>query len=260
MADPGLNLVEIFWSFQGEGLHVGEPSVFVRTGECDLRCSWCDSPGTWKKAVACRVETEPGTGHFGEVPNPVAVDTAAEAVKRLSSGWPCLVSLTGGEPLLQPEPVRTLAAALRARGMRTLLETHGLHGAALDRVADEIDVVSMDWKLASSVRRESDPRKGEVAPFHDAHEHFLRRATRAGSVYVKVVLTRATDDAELEEVCLRIARVDPKVPLVLQPVSPHGPVRQTPDAARLLAWLRACRARLEDVRLIPQTHKLVGAL
>ncbi len=30
---------------QGEGAVIGKPTVFVRTGGCDYRCSWCDSGG-----------------------------------------------------------------------------------------------------------------------------------------------------------------------------------------------------------------------
>jgi len=169
MSDALLNLVEVFWSVQGEGVHVGEPSVFVRLGECDLRCSWCDSPDTWKRAQRCRLETLPGSGRFDDVPNPVSVEATVSAVERLFARDPGaipsrggLVSITGGEPLLQPDAVRALARALRARGLRTLLETHGLLGEALTSVVTDIDVVSMDWKLASSVRRASDPRHGAV--------------------------------------------------------------------------------------------------
>ena len=39
-----LRVVEIFGpTIQGEGALIGEPTVFVRTGGCDYRCSWCDS-------------------------------------------------------------------------------------------------------------------------------------------------------------------------------------------------------------------------
>lgn len=31
---------------QGEGEHIGVPTVFVRTGGCDSRCSWCLGPNT----------------------------------------------------------------------------------------------------------------------------------------------------------------------------------------------------------------------
>ena len=39
-----LRIAEIFGpTIQGEGALIGEPTVFVRAGGCDYRCSWCDS-------------------------------------------------------------------------------------------------------------------------------------------------------------------------------------------------------------------------
>src|SRR4029453_12328427 len=141
-----------------------------------------------------------------------------------------------GEPLLQPEAVRAIAEALRARGPRILLETHGLATAALEHAIDAIDVVSMDWKLASEVERADHPRGAAREEFHAEHAAFLRIALRAGETYVKVVVTPATRDEELDALARHLAAVDPAVPLVIQPVTPRGPVKQSPPAAQLLAW------------------------
>ena len=243
---------------QGEGPHLGQSTLFVRFGECDLRCRWCDSPHTWQPAKECRIELRRGGGESRVVANPVPIADALAACEALELPAHRFVSLTGGEPLLQPEAVLALARGLHGRGARILLETHGAAADALESVVGEIDVVSMDWKLASDVRRASDPRRGRTEPFHAAHERFLRIARRAPEVVVKLVLTPASEDAEIDEAAARIAGVDPGVTLVLQPVTPFGGVREAPSAERLLAvFLRLSRA-LPDVRMIPQTHKLIG--
>jgi 7-carboxy-7-deazaguanine synthase len=254
------NLVEIFASAQGEGPHVGAPTLFVRFGRCDLRCAWCDSPETWLPARRCRIEREPGTGRFEERDNPVPLEAVRAALAALDPPAHRFASLTGGEPLLQPEAVAAVAACARELGLRVHLETHGLAVQALEQVLDQIDVVSMDWKLTSDVRRESDRKGAPVEPFDDAHEAFLAVARRAPEVVVKVVVTPNTKDAELDALCRRLARTAPEAPLVLQPVTPFGTVREAPGAAQLLAWLRRCAHRVRDVRLIPQTHKTIGAL
>ncbi len=39
-----IRVSEIFGpTIQGEGVLIGLPTVFVRSGGCDYRCSWCDS-------------------------------------------------------------------------------------------------------------------------------------------------------------------------------------------------------------------------
>jgi organic radical activating enzyme len=254
--EGALNLVEIFSSVQGEGIHAGASTLFVRFGECDLRCRWCDTPHSWKPAAECRIESERGTGAFRALANPVPVSAAVAAALALEPESHRFVSFTGGEPLLQPEALQVLARELRGRGPRIHLETHGLCTDALAEILGEIDVVAMDWKLASDVRRASDPGRGPVEEFHAAHEAFLRVALGAPEVMVKVVVTPATEDAEIDEMVRRVARVEPAVPVILQPVTPYGVVRETPSAKRLLALVARMERTLRDVRLIPQTHKL----
>jgi 7-carboxy-7-deazaguanine synthase len=250
------NLVEIFSSFQGEGPHVGASTLFVRFGACDLRCRWCDSPHTWKPAVRCRIE-DPKLGER-EIDNPVSLAEITAAAAALGVARHRFVSLTGGEPLLQPDAVRATAVALRALGPRILLETHGLAADALACAIDAIDVVSMDWKLASEVARADAERDAPTEQFHAQHARFLRVAREAGEVYVKVVVAPSTRDDELAELARHVAAVDPAIPVVIQPVTPRGAVKQSPAPAQLLAWQRQLEATLRDVRVIPQTHAQLG--
>jgi organic radical activating enzyme len=246
------NLVEIFSSFQGEGPHLGCSTIFVRFGACDLRCRWCDSPHTWKAGPRCRIE-DPAHGER-ELANPVALADAVAAVEALDLPRHRFVSLTGGEPLLQPDAVRSVAQALRGRGPRLFLETHGLATDALARVRDAIDVVSMDWKLASEVERADAPRGAAREQFHAQHAAFLRTALASCETYVKVVVTPSTRDDELDALAQHVAAIDPGVLVVVQPVTPRGGVRERPTAAQLLAWQMRLERTLRDVRVIPQTH------
>ncbi len=34
---------DLFWTFQGEGLHWGRRALFIRMPYCNLKCSWCDT-------------------------------------------------------------------------------------------------------------------------------------------------------------------------------------------------------------------------
>jgi len=253
-----MNLVEIFSSVQGEGVHVGESTLFVRFGECDLRCRWCDSPGTWQPAKTCDVETLRGSGTGHTLENPVSIEAVTRAAADLDLAAHRFVSLTGGEPLLQPDAVVSVARALSGRGPGIHLETHGLAVGALEQVIECIDVVSMDWKLRSDVRRASDPRGAQGEEFHAAHAKFLEVARRAPEVSVKVVVTPDTQDDEIDRMRTHIAAQDSGIPVIVQPVTPFGPVRKTPSAERVLALADRLAGELRDVRVIPQTHKFYG--
>ena len=254
------NLVEIFSSIQGEGIYVGATTLFVRFGGCDLRCGWCDSPHTWEPASRCRIETGRGSGRFDFRPNPMAIEAVLAGAESLEVAAHEFASLTGGEPLLQPDAAREIARALRARGPRLLLETHGLASEGLEAVIADVDVVSMDWKLSSDVRRASDPKRGSVESFHAAHEKFATIARRAPELIVKLVITPASGDDEIDEAVSRLESTAPEATLILQPVTPFGRVREAPSAERLIALCARLSGRLRRVRVIPQTHKIYGAL
>ena len=253
-------LVEVFSSVQGEGPELGTATLFVRFAECDLRCSWCDTPQSWQRVAHCRIEQERGSGRFEEHANPLPLAALEAAAERLELSLHRWLSLTGGEPLLQPDALAEVAGRLRGRGPGIWLETHGLHTAALGQVLPLVDCVSMDWKLASDVRRASEPKHAQAAPFHAAHEAFLATAASAARVVVKLVVTPASQDAELDEAFACIARTHPSACVVLQPVTPFARVKGRPSGTRLLALERRASRVLPDVRVIPQLHPLLGAL
>jgi 7-carboxy-7-deazaguanine synthase len=254
------NLVEIFASAQGEGPTVGTSTIFVRFGECDLRCDWCDSPGTWRPARQWRLELEPGSARFSEHPNPASLEQIVTGLQALDVEHHRYLSFTGGEPLLQPDALAALLERLEGSGPKILLETHGLAVGALERVRERVDVVSMDWKLERDVRWAKRREADERPHFDELHTRFLALARETCDVYVKIIVVPHTQPEELSAICSRIASIDPEVPLILQPVTPMGRIKEGVEPEVMLGHLRACEQRLGDVRIIPQTHRMYHAL
>src|SRR5688572_15697251 len=102
---------EIFGpTIQGEGSLVGRPTVFVRTGSCDYRCSWCDT----LYAVLPQ--------HKGDW-TPHTSEEVLSQVEGLTGGFPILITVSGGNPALQP--LDGLLDLGHQRGHTFALETQG---------------------------------------------------------------------------------------------------------------------------------------
>src|SRR5438046_7733089 len=74
MTETKAHLVEVFASVQGEAPWVGERQLFVRFLGCNLDCTYCDSPETKTRQTHCRIEVEPGSWRFEQVPNPFTLE------------------------------------------------------------------------------------------------------------------------------------------------------------------------------------------
>lgn len=236
-------VVEVFSSVQGEGIYVGCRQVFVRFAGCNLACAYCDTSYAREEHALCRVEEEPGSGRWRHLANPLAPDELAQALAGFPLHLHHSVSLTGGEPLLYPEFLRRLLPRLKGTRVDIYLETNGTLPRALEAVLDLVDVVAMDVKL---------PSVTGLQACWDLHRRFLELAARR-TVFVKAVVGPATPVSEVLAAAALVRDVAPEVPLVLQPVGPGGV-----PPAHLLGLQEAALGLLRDVRVIPQTHRLMG--
>ncbi|MCS6862002.1 MAG: 7-carboxy-7-deazaguanine synthase QueE [Abditibacteriales bacterium] len=184
--------------------------------------------------------------------NPATVAEVVEAIERLDRprGLHRTVSLTGGEPLLQASGLRGLLPLLRGRGYRIYCDTNGMLPQHAAHIADLIDVVAMDIKLPSST--------GEP-PFWKEHAEFLR-VFEPSKVFVKVVVDENLTWEEMANACHLIAERDVDIPLILQPVTPFAGSGKPPTPVVMLELQAFCKRFLSDVRVIPQTHKIMGQL
>ncbi len=244
-------LSEIFFGWQGEGLHAGAPQVFVRAAGCPLRCAYCDTPGSLEQTPECVVRRggEHDARDVHAVPNPVTIHWAVEQVKALAdrAGGPGRihsVSVTGGEPLAQEEWTIGLARALRAAGLATYLETAGILADRFARAAPHFDFVAADIKI---------PSAADGRDRWDMHAAFLAHADPART-FVKAVVSDRTTDAEIDRAVRTVADRSRAIPLFLQPATPLEGGPRPPATGDLRRWAALARERLDQVYVAPQWH------
>jgi len=105
-------VLEIFGpTIQGEGMVIGQKTMFVRTAGCDYSCSWCDSKFTWDGSEKHNIRKMN------------AEEILAELIKE---GGVCFghVTISGGNPALLPQ-IDRLVDLLHAKGIKVALETQG---------------------------------------------------------------------------------------------------------------------------------------
>ncbi len=239
-------LIEIYSSYQGEGPHVGEAMVFVRFQDCALTCRFCDTPDSFKRLSHFRLEIPPWSRLFMKIRNPILPETLSDILE----GFPLkTVSLTGGEPLQHLAFLQEWLPQAREK-FEILLETNGIHPHALEKIIEDIHIVSMDMKL---------PSVTGMKAYWKEHEEFLAIASRK-EVYVKVVVSTPTDISELKTALEIVKRVAPDAPFILQPVTPASEVNETIPEDRLKQLYEISCEKLPDVRVIPQVHAMVGLL
>ncbi len=247
-----LFVTEVFSAIQGEGALVGERQVFVRLAGCNIRCGYCDQPEALERRPGpCRLERTAGRRDWEVRSSPLPI---ADLTRDLDRLWDQLphhsVSLTGGEPLMQSRRLAAFLPRWAREGRPVMVETNGTLPAALARLLPWVQLVSMDLKLSSVDGEAVDPA---------LQRRFLEVA-RQRRVWAKIVVGPDTDEGELAGAVAMVHEVAPAAEVYLQPVTPCGSVAAAPSPDQVLGW-QALALRLHPrVRVVPQTHKLIGQL
>ena len=226
---------EIFGpTIQGEGALIGVPTVFVRTGGCDFRCNWCDT----LYAVEPRFRADWQS---------MTAEAILAEVNRLSGGDPILITLSGGNPALQP--LDELLRLGHQQGHRFTMETQGSKAQAW---FDMLDHLTLSPKPPSS-----------GMPFRqERFEACLTAAAADTQVSLKLVIA---DEADYQW-AKALADVYPHLPLYLQPCNPAPATPQEPDREAdidalnaQLRWLveQTIADRWYRPRVLPQLHVLI---
>ncbi|MEQ6388517.1 pyruvate formate-lyase-activating protein [Bacillaceae bacterium S4-13-58] len=128
-----IHSVETCGTVDGPGIR-----FVVFTQGCPLRCLYCHNPDTWDKSGGKEV-------------------TIDSLMNEISSYLPFIraskggITVSGGEPLMQPEFVLALFKACKEKGIHTALDTSGaIIPPQMDEILDVCDLVLLDIKHIES--------------------------------------------------------------------------------------------------------------
>ncbi len=217
-----MKVCEHFLSIQGEGLTVGAPSLFIRSGRCSVGCRFCDTKYSWNSGKEL-------------TPEEVREIVLSSRVKR--------VVITGGEPLEEedlPQVLKKLAELEEVEGIT--LETCGHFFRELPK--EKLYLVLSPKPPTMGVKFP----KGELLKFLSFYDQ----------LELKFTLYSEEDFREIKAFLKENKEAVPE-PVVLQPLEvPGKPYRET--AKKVVEMVLKDRDFINSfkVRIIPQVHKLLG--
>ncbi|MBR0370044.1 MAG: 7-carboxy-7-deazaguanine synthase QueE [Methanobrevibacter sp.] len=226
-------IIEIFSSFQGEGVLIGQRQIFVRFAGCNLNCAYCDTKISISK-------------------NQGTLMTPAEVVEKIESILTpdChTISFTGGEPSLYPEFINEVS---KLTGLNIMLETNGTLPDNIDLI-DNLDIVSLDIKLKEQFNGDykEDIFLNEIKSLNLLIEKSI-------NVYCKVVILPSLKIESFEEV---IKKIDKEIiyknnlQVIVQPSSPLNEWKNLSDS---LFEFSEIVGEYFEVSTIPQIHKILN--
>ena len=154
-----LRISELFVSLQGEGASIGVPATFLRLGDCNLNCQYCDTRYTWDWQRHIRRDQ-------------LTVETIFVAAARIRRFAPRRLVITGGEPLLQQAALEELITELREFFVE--IETNGTL-APSQRLSTCVGQWNVSPKLSSSsVDLPSRIKPDALSAFRDTQRSWLK--------------------------------------------------------------------------------------
>ncbi len=225
-------VMEIFGpTIQGEGMVIGQKTMFVRTAGCDYRCAWCDSRFTWDGSEKSTLMTA------GEI---------VERLKAIGGTYFSHVTISGGNPVLH-KGIGALVKAIKQEGWKVAIETQG--SLWQDWLCD-VDEVTLSPKPPSS--------KMDVDL--ETLDTIIAKLSRSDAKYsMKIVVFDDRDFQFAKEMYERYR----SVPFFLQVGNAHTEEADKEQFLHKLLeryeWLidKTVHSDMNDVKVLPQLHTLV---
>jgi len=186
-----VKISEIFESIQGEGTNSGKTAIFLRTAECNLRCTWCDTKYTWDWK----------NFNYADEVKEVSIKGIRQTLEQSSIRH---LVITGGEPLMQQNDLAELLTFLKPE-FYVEVETNGtiLPNNALSALVDQ-------WNVSPKTKNSGNPEK--LCDNSECYVFFSKQK----NCYFKYVVEGADDLVEIKKLISKYSLDKNKVLLMPQ--------------------------------------------
>ena len=224
---------------EGEGILYGTKTLFVRLAGCPFTCFYCDT----KESLPLDSGKE------------YDIQEASRLIESNLKKQTYKVNFTGGDPLIQHEAVAELAKFVQSKKIPTYLESSCFDVDKFNHVLPFMDIIKIEFKTKDSEFVDS---KHYERLIENALNCLKSSVLTKKTTYIKVVVSSKTELNEFTNLVKNIFNYVSKNQIdgfIIQPT--YGIAE--PSLELLLSLYDIVYPYYNDVKVVPQLHKFIGA-
>ena len=234
-----VRIFEIFTSVEGEGILYGTKTMFVRLAGCPFTCFYCDT----KESLPMDSGIE------------YSISDACKIIDEQLEDHTYKVNFTGGDPLVQHEAVAELAKHIQSKNIPTYLESSCFDAKKFQHVLPYMDFIKIEFKTKES--EFVDPKHYPTL-LDNAFECLRTSIDSKKTTYIKIVVSSKTTKDTISELSKRIFSTISKNDISGFIIQPTFGISE-PTLEQLLQFYDVVVPYYDEVRVVPQLHKIIGA-